>query len=76
MQEEKAVIPILTGIVLAMIASHIMPLDHPTANVAEFALLFSSVAFILGGIFMYCSMTAQSSKSIARQMLELEEVTD
>jgi|GEM_PF-6817116 Ni,Fe-hydrogenase I cytochrome b subunit len=76
MKEEKAVIPILTGIVLAMIASHIMTWDHPTADVAEFALLFASVAFILGGIYMYCSMTAQNSKSIARQMLELEEVTD
>lgn len=76
MQEEKAIIPILTGIVLAMIASHIMPWDHPTADALEFALLFASVAFILGGIYMYCSMTAKSSKSIAMQILELEEVTD
>ncbi len=76
MKEEKAVIPILTGIVMAMIASHITPWDHPTADAAEFTLLFASVAFILLGIFTYCSMTAQNSKSIARQMLELEEVVD
>jgi len=43
---------------------------------AEFTLLFASVAFILGGILAYCMMTAQTSKAIARQHLELEEVTD
>ncbi len=76
MKEEYAVLPVLTGIVLAMIASHIMTWDHPTANMAEFALLFASVGFILAGIFTYCAMTAKNTKSIARQMLELEEVTD
>ena len=76
MKEEHAVLPILTGIVLAMIASHIVPWEHPTADVAEFTLLFASVALILGGIFAYCSMTAKNSKSIARQMMDLEEVAD
>ncbi len=76
MKEENAVLPILTGLALALIASHIMPWDHPTADMAEFALLFASVAFILGGIFTYCAMTAKNSKSIARQMMELEEVAD
>ena len=76
MKEENAVLPILTGIVLALIASHIVPWKHSTAEVAEFTLLFASVAFILYGIFTYCSMTAKNTKSIARQMLELEEVTD
>lgn len=76
MKEENAVLPIFTGIVLAMIASHIVPWEHPTADMAEFALLFASVALILGGIFAYCSMTAKTSKSIARQMMDLEEVAD
>jgi hypothetical protein len=76
MKEENAVLPILTGLTLALIASHITPWEHPTADMAEFALLFASVAFILGGIFTYCAMTAKNSKSIARQMMEMEEVAD
>ena len=76
MKEENAVLPILIGIGLALIASHIVPWTPSTANVAEFVLLFSSVGFILYGILTYCSMTAKTSKTIARQMLELEEVTD
>ncbi|MCC6978881.1 MAG: hypothetical protein IT343_11210 [Candidatus Melainabacteria bacterium] len=76
MKEEHAVLPILMGIALAMIASHIMPWEHPAADIAEFTLLFASVAFILGGIFAFCSMTAKNSKLIANQMLELEEVVD
>lgn len=76
MKEEHAILPILIGIALAMIATHVMTLNGPAAQAAEFVLLFGSVASILGGIFSYCSMTATSSKSIARQMLELEEVSD
>lgn len=76
MKEEHAVLPILTGIALALIASHIMPWEHPAADMAEFTLLFASVASILGGIYVFCAMTAKTSKSIANQMLELEEVTE
>ncbi len=76
MKEENAVLPILTGIVFAMIASHIMPWEHPTADMAEFTLLFASVVCILGGIFAYCFMTAKNSKLIARQIMEWEEVAD
>jgi len=76
MKEEYAVLPILCGIALAFCASHIVPWEHPVADMAEFTLLFASVAFILGGILAYCMMTAQTSKAIARQHLELEEVTD
>lgn len=76
MKEENAVLPVLMGIALALMASHIIPWKHSTAQVAELTLLFASVGFILYGIFTYCSMTAKNSKTIARQMLELEEVAD
>lgn len=76
MKEEKFVLPILTGIAFAMIASHITPWEHPAADMAELALLFTSVALILGGIFTYCIMTASHTKSIARQVLEVDEISD
>lgn len=76
MKEEHAVLPIITGIALSLIASHIMPWEHPAADTAELTLLIASVASILGGIYAFCAMTAKHSKSIAKQMLELEEVTD
>lgn len=74
MKEENAILPIITGIVFAMIASHITPWDHPHTDVASLVLLFASVASILGGTYIYCQMIARQSLSL--QAIEIEEFKD
>ncbi len=72
MKEEKAILPIIAGIVFAMVASHITPWDHPHTDTASFVLLFASVGSILAGTYMYCQMIAR----LTMQTIEIEEFGD
>ncbi|HEY9787481.1 MAG TPA: hypothetical protein V6D17_18980 [Candidatus Obscuribacterales bacterium] len=58
MKEEISIVPILLGIALAIVASHLSPENYAGLDAARLVLLFASTLLVFSGMVMFCAVSA------------------
>lgn len=73
MKEESALMPLMFGMILALIASHITPTTEPTVDMAGLVLLVASHLFIVTSIIMFCAACVYRREVSKSSHLEAED---
>lgn len=74
MKEESALMPLMFGIILALIASHITPTTEPGMDIAGLALLVASHLCIVTSIIMFCAACVYRREMAKTSHLEVEDI--